>query len=86
MTKGSNLLEVYMIIDKMEETPEIAKLKEDIKNMLNESLRISVLETSSIADVIGIEETKKVILDMFKTVELIEESKKKSYTRFFKYA
>ena len=67
-----------MIIDKMEETPEIVKLKEDIKNMLNESLRISVLETSSIVDVMGIEETKKVILDMFNMVELIEETKKKS--------
>ena len=67
-----------MIIDKMEETPEIVKLKEDIKNILNESLRASVLETSSIVDVIGIEEIKKVILDMYKMVELIEETKKKS--------
>ena len=74
MTKDSNLLKVYMIIDKMEETPEIGKLKADIKNMLNESLRISVLETSSIVDVIGIDETKKVILDMYKMVELIEDS------------
>lgn len=78
MTKDSNLLKVYMIIDKMEETPEVTKLKEDIKNMLNESLRVSVLETSSIADVIGLEETKKIILDMYKMVEFIEESKKKS--------
>ena len=46
--------------------------------MLNESLRISVLETSSIVDVIGVDETKKVILDMYKMVELIEETKKKS--------
>ena len=46
--------------------------------MLNESLRISVLETSSIVDVIGVDETKKVILDMYKIVELIEETKKKS--------
>ena len=46
--------------------------------MLNESLRISVLETSSIVDVIGVDETKKLILDMYKMVELIEETKKKS--------
>ena len=46
--------------------------------MLNESLRISVLETSGIVDVIGVDETKKVILDMYKIVELIEETKKKS--------
>ena len=34
--------------------------------------------TSGIVDVIGVDETKKVILDMYKMVELIEETKKKS--------
>ena len=65
-----------MIVDKMEETKEVLKVKEDIKKILSESLKVAVLETSSIADVLGIEETKKIILDMYKMVELTEEIKK----------
>lgn len=76
MIKDSNLLKVYMIVDKMEETKEVLKVKEDIKKILSESLKVAVLETSSIADVLGIEETKKIILDMYKMVELTEEIKK----------
>ncbi|UOB16431.1 hypothetical protein [Abyssalbus ytuae] len=76
MIKDSNLLKVYMIVDKMEETKEILKVKEDIKKILSESLKISVLETSNITDVLGIEEAKKILLDMYKMVELIEEMKK----------
>ena len=77
MIKDSNLLKIYMIVDKMEETEQVKKIKTDIKALLSESLKISVLESSSIADVLGYEETKSIILDMYKMPEITEEIKKK---------
>ncbi len=75
MLKDSNLLKIYMMVDKMEETEQTLKIKKDIKTLLSESLKLSVLETSSIADVLGFEETKKIIFDMYRLVEITEESK-----------
>ena len=77
MIKDSNLLKIYMIVDKMEETEQVLKIKTDIKALLSESLKMSVLESSSIADVLGYEETKSIIQDMYKMVEMTEEIKKK---------
>ena len=77
MIKDSNLLKIYMIVDKMEETEQILKIKSDIKALLSESLKVSVLESSSIAEVLGYEETKKIITDMYQMVEITEEMKKK---------
>ncbi len=77
MLKDSNLLKIYMIVDKMEETKQVLKIKSDIKTLLSESLRLSVLESSGIAEVLGYEETKKIISDMYNIVEMTEEMKKK---------
>lgn len=77
MLKDSNLLKLYMVVDKMEETEQVLKIKSDIKALLSESLKMSVLESSSIADVLGYEETKKIIMDMYQMVEITEDLKKK---------
>lgn len=77
MVKDSNLLKLYMMVDKMEETEQVLKIKSDIKALLSESLKLAVLESSSIAEVLGPEETKKIIMDMYQMVEIAEELKNK---------
>ena len=70
---NTDILKLYKQLDDMEQTKEIALLKNQIKETLYQNLRIHFLELTSIGRVIGYNELQD---ELKKAIDLIELQKK----------
>ena len=56
---SKNLIQLYRDIQSVKETEQVLEIKQEIIQLLNDQLKVNVLETVNIADVVGFESVEK---------------------------
>lgn len=66
----NKLLRLYQDIEEMEQTKEVQSIKRKVSIILKDELRQNVLETVSIAEVVGYEEVESYLKNALELVQL----------------
>lgn len=66
----NKLLRLYQDIEEMEQTKEVQSIKRKVGIILKDELRQNVLETVSIAEVVGYEEVESYLKNALELVQL----------------
>lgn len=70
---NTDIIKIYLQLEDMEQTKEVAQIKNQIKETLYQNLRINFLELTNIGRVIGYDELQE---ELEKAIKLVKIQKK----------